>query len=165
MPWHNKQKFLVHLYTRAAALQDPEYRAILYELTGCTSATHPSLTQWHFDQVMARVEGLLDYRIAEGVVPPPPPGRIRALRYWRTRCPTGGAINSRQSAKITELWDLLLPHLPEDSRTDGYLAAIASKACGYRVASRWDLKAWQAGLLIDALRDRLTHALKKETAA
>jgi hypothetical protein len=44
-------------------------------------------------------------------------------------------------------------------------AAIASHACGFRVKSRWELQAWQAGILIDALKDRISHAISRRVAA
>jgi len=155
---------MVHLYKDAATLSDPDYRQVLGEISGCQSAKHPGLTQWHFDQVMAHLEGLLHYRIQEGIVSPPDRRRISNLFHWRRRLPTGGGLNSRQANRIRELWTDLVPYLPDAERTDNYLTGIAAKATGYRCADVWHLKAWQAGLLIDALRDRLHYAVRRGDA-
>jgi len=163
MAWHSKQKALVHIYADAARLADAEYRQLIQDVAGCRSAAFPSLTQWHFDQVMARIEGLLDYRVAEGIVPRPAEGKISTLNYWRRRLPESGGQNARQIHKVRELWAELCPRLPEEQRTDEYLNAIAGRACGARVRSIWELKAWQAAALIDALRDRLHYAVRRDT--
>jgi hypothetical protein len=160
MAWTNRQKSLVHIYKAAADLPDQDYRAILHEVGGCDSAAHPALTQYHFEHIMARIETILDYRVAEGIVPSPNPKYISNLRTWRTRIPQGRGANSRLTHKLRTLWCELAQHLPEDDRTDTYLAAIASRACHCRVRDpRWDIQAWQASLVIEALKDRLRHAL------
>jgi hypothetical protein len=159
--WKNPQKGLVHKYAAAAGLADAEYRHLLYEVTGCRSARHPALTQHDFDHVMARLEALLAYRIAEGFVARPPSSKISDLVYWRRRLPSVGDQNSRQAFRIRQLWDMLRPHLPEPQQTDAYLAGMASRACGIHIESVWHLRRWQAAALIDALRDRLHYATRQ----
>jgi len=151
----------VQMYRKAAQLPDAEYRALLFDLTDCRSSTHRALTQWHFDQVMAHLEARLWYRVDEGFVPAPTHRRFRNRMYWRRRCPKQGEMNSRQRHRIFRYWDELQPHLPESQRCLDYLRAIAEKACGYRIADFWQLKSWQANLLITALQDRLHYAVRQ----
>jgi hypothetical protein len=161
MSWSRKQKFLVHMYAAAAELPDQHYRQILFEVSGCRSAKHPALTQFHFDQVMAKLEARLDYAVAEGLVEAPPRDRIADLQYWRRRLPATGAENSRHAHRIAETWDQLRPYLPEDQRTDDYLLGIARFACQCQIPDLGHLQAWQASRLIDALKDRLAHAVRR----
>ena len=162
MPWTKQQKALVHIYADAAKMPDQAYRAILHDVADAGSAAAPWLTQYHFDQVMARVEARLEYAIAEAFVPRPAAGRIRDLGYWRRRLPGPADTNSRQIHVIDVLWHQLRQRLPEPDRTDDYLCRIASRACGVRISSRHGLRAWQAGLLIDALKDRLSYAIREK---
>lgn len=163
MSWTNQQKRLVHRYARAAAIPDQIYRAILHDVSGCRSAAHPGLTQYAFEHVMARLEGRLDAAVQEGVVQRP--AWVRDLWHWRHRLPPTGALNSRHSHLIRDLWDLLIPHLSPEQCTQAYLAGIASKSCGTRIDSVWECTAWQAGLVIDALRDRLRYATRSQPSA
>lgn len=159
MAWTNHQKALLQLYRRSARLPDLPYRGLLHEVAGVRTSTHRGLTQYHYDQVMARIEGLLDCRIAEGLCPPPASPRIANLHYWRNRLPRVGAANTRQIHRLYDLWRTLRPILPDNQRTDGYLLAVASRACGSPIAALTSLTASQAGLLLEALKDRLAHAL------
>jgi hypothetical protein len=156
MSWTKHQIITLQQYRRHARLPDCDYRGILKEVSGAFSSKDAGLTNWHFDQVMARVEARLEYRIHEGFVPAP--AGIR-LDYWRRRLPQGGEPNSRQWHRIWHLWDALREHLPPEQQTTDYLAAIAARACGYHVQDVHAIRAWQAGLLVDALRDRLHYAL------
>jgi len=157
MSWSRHQIITVQIYRRYARLQDQEYRFLLKTHTGTTSSRDPGLTNWRFDGFMAALEARLEREIEEGVVPAPAGVK---LGYWRARLPKGGAANSRYLARIEALWTELCPLLPLQSRTPEYLAGIATHACGYRVREMHDVKAWQARLVIDALRDRLQYALK-----
>lgn len=159
--WSNRQKFLVHLYARAAGLAAPEYRAILHAATAAHSAADRSLTQYHFDQAMAQLEAVLDYRIQEGFVPAPDPRRIRSLGHWRRRLSSGAQVNARHLHVLLDLWHQLSPHLTESQRSDAYLLAIAAKACGAPVADLCALRAHQAGIVCSALRDRLHYAIRR----
>jgi len=160
MPWNRRQIIKLQIYKRAAALSDPDYRDLLAEVTGARSSTEPGNTQWHYDQVMAKIEAILDYRVQEGIVGPPPKHQVPRLTYWRGRLATGGAMNARQRYRIDKLWAQLCQYLPPDQRTPRYLAGIASQASASRVRDTYSLKAWQASMLIDALKDRLRHALR-----
>jgi hypothetical protein len=160
MAWTNKQKFLAHLYCQAAELSDQDYRDLLYQASGCRSAAHPGLTQHNFDTFMARLEGVLWQRVEEGVVERPDERRIPNLAYWRNRCPAAGEANSRQIHEIYDWWYRLQPYLDTEKRTVEYLRAIAAKATGRKVASIPQLHAWQAGVVIEAIKDRLRWALK-----
>lgn len=155
--WSKKQKYLVHLYARAAALPDADYRALLRDVTGSSSSAERRLDQRAFDQAMARFEGVLEYRIAEGLASQPATTSIPDLRHWRDRLSTSDAT-TRKSWEVRVLWERLLPFLHDSQRSDSYLLAIASKACGMQLSSPWSLADWQASRLIDALRDRLSYA-------
>ena len=157
------QKSIVQMYRRAAAIPDQMYRDILWHACGVRTSTDPGLTQRDFDVVMAQLEARLWNAVDEGIVPVPAARRISQRQYWRNRLSRqeSGGMNSRHAHRIQELWETLTPHLPGSERTDAYLCGIASRACGLRIEDRWTLKAWQAGLLIDALRDRLHYALRR----
>jgi len=166
-PHKNKQGYrvpgqigLVKMYQKAAGISDPEYRQLLEEITGHTTSTAPALTQYHFDMFMPALELRLHYRVANGLVPEPASRRMSNLWYWRRRCPATGNENSRQRWKIGAIWKQLQPYLPPERRTDAYLAGIAAHACGARIANAYELKAWQAHMLIEALKDRLHYAAR-----
>ena len=161
MAWTRSQIITVQKYRRWAGLADLEYRGLLKEITGAFSSREPHLTNWHFDNFMASIEARLAREIEEGVVPAPAGVK---LCYWRARCPRDGQMNSRYKSKIDVLWAQLCPLLPDTSRTKDYLAAIATHACGYPIRDIYQVKAWQARLLIEALRDRLQHGLKAAAA-
>ena len=161
MPLSNQQKCLVHRYARAAQLTDLEYRAILRRHAGVASCSDPEFSQSGYDETMAGLEAILEARLASGVVPPP--GRaIRDLCYWRRRR-SGGRINSRQYHAITQAWRALLPSLPKDKRTPEYLAAIVAKATGRRDVGASALSSRDAGLVLDALKDRLHYAHREQS--
>ena len=160
MAWQNKQKFLVHLYRSAAALDDQDYRELLHHVSGCRSAAHPALTQFHFDRFMAQLEGILWQRVQEGVVPAPDSRKIKDLWYWRHKLPATGRINSRQIHEIHDWWYKLSIYLPAEQRTPEYLHAIAKHATGRAIKSLSELSAHGAGLVIEAVKDRLRWALK-----
>ena len=159
MAWSKRQKYLVHLYPQLAGLADVERRRVLSDATGQASAADPRLTQRDFDRVMAQYEALLDYRVQEGFVPAPPKSKIPNIRHWRNRLAGPGEMNTRLRHKMLGLWKRLIPFLPPEERNFRYLGRIASKACGQRDNEIWELKAWQAGLTIEALKDRLSYAL------
>ena len=174
MAWSNRQKGIAHIYKAAAQLSDTDYRCMLREVSGAMSAKHPALTQGHFDQFMGRIETVLADRVHRGVIPKPASRKISSLRYWRNRLPAPGEMNSRQRHKIISepsgddpggLWNRLQEFLPEEERTMRYLCGIASQACGYHVSDFWKLKAWQANLLVEALKDRLKYAVSNHEAA
>jgi hypothetical protein len=163
MAWSKRQKQLVHQYARWAGLPSQEYRALLERVSGCASAAHPALTEYHFEQFMARLETILDSRVAEQLVQPPAAWRSRT--YWRDRLPKTGQANSRQIHEIYDWWYKLQPYLDQGKRNPGYLRAIAANACRLRgLRAVPDLTGWQAGLVIEALKDRLRWALKDRNA-
>ena len=163
MAWTARQKQLVHQYARWAQLPVQEYRALLEQVSGCASSAHPALTQYHFDQFMARIETVLDYRVQEQIVPLPSAWRSRS--YWRNRLPEDGQANSRQIHEIYDWWYKLQPYMPQDRRNAGYLRALAARACRVKwVGAITDLTGKQAGQVIEALKDRLRWALKDRSA-
>ena len=164
MPLRQEQKVLIHEYQRAGQIPDLEYRAILVSSTGgrCRSAADKDFPQDGFEIAMARLEALVFNRVAEGVVRSPI-GRsryIRSERYWRNRLPGDARINTRQRYAIDELWRNLQAHLPESARTEAYIVGIVEKATGKPFAGWSTVSKHDAGLVIDALRDRLAWAIR-----
>ena len=156
------QKMLLHIYAAAARLPDPIYRDYLLRSAGVSSATDRGLTQSGFDCAMATLETVLFQRVHAGEVANPI-GRnlyIRSEFHWRLKQPRPGMINSRQAHKIEELWTRLLGYLAWDDRNLLYLGGIIRKATGKADPGYSCLTASEADHLIDALNDRLAHALK-----
>jgi len=91
--------------------------------------------------------------------------------YWRQKLPADrGGANSRQIWKLRELWTLLQDYLPEAEQADSYLAAIISRTApddGPQSLLEGTSLAWhritaqQAHRAIEALKDRLAHAVRK----
>ena len=162
--WSRNQVIKVQIYRRAAGLAEVDYRHLLKTHTGAFSSKAKTLTQFDFDTFMPVLEMKVEdhHRATET----PLPKQIGKIRYWRTRCPRNGSINSRQRRKIFAIWEELKPHLAEQPADEmAYLAHIAQQACGYRIPSVWDMKAWQASLLIEALKDRLQHETTRRKAS
>jgi len=160
MAWTNRQKGIVKTYQRYAGMADPEYRALLHEITGATSSRDTHLCQFHFDCVMPLLEIRAHLAETNGCTAGRKPANLTDWYYWRDRSPARGKASTRELWKIAQLWDLLTPHLPESARTHQYLCAIAAHAIGHRqVEHLHELTIAQAGMLIEALFDRLAHAL------
>lgn len=159
----NKQKMLLHIYAGAAGLEDPVYRDILLHAAGVSSASDRSLTQSGFEQAMAALETVLFLRVhAREVKNPIGHSRyIQSEYYWRRRLPREGLISRRQAYKIEELWILLQRYLPEEDRNLVYLGGIVRKATGKTDPGYTCLTSKEADCLIDALKDRLAHALHR----
>lgn len=158
----HSQKMLLHIYAQAADLSDPTYRNYLAQAAGVASAADPAFTQDGFDVAMAALETVLFQRVDAGEVEDPR-GRNRYIRdefYWRNKLPRSGLINSRQAHRIKELWGRLCEWLPPEQRNLDYLGAIVRKSTGKRDPGWSALTSYQASHLIDALQDRLAHALK-----
>ena len=178
MPWSNDkidaatgrricgQKSIAHKYKGLARLEDQEYRGILIAAAGprrdgSRSAADKDLTQRAFDVFMAMVEYRLERNIQEGVCQEP---RSINLRYWRNRLPASGMSNSREHHEIRDWWYKLQPYIEPAKRNPDYLHAIAAHACGLgHVDSITHLTSLQAGLTIEAVKDRLRWALRKGT--
>lgn len=155
----NQQKSLLHKYARAARLQEPIYRSILKAHAGVASAADPDMTQSGFEGAMAALETVLWERVAAGDAAPP--ARI-ARDYWRRRADrnTPGRVNSRQYHKIMQIWAQLGEWMPDGSRTPEYFAGIIHRATGKNDIGVTALSASQAWSVIEALKDRLSHAIR-----
>lgn len=159
---HASQKMLLHVYAGAARLSDPTYRNYLAAAAGVNSAADPSMSQSGFEAAMAALETVLFQRVAAGEVPDPR-GRNRYIRsefYWRDKLPKAGLINSRQAHRIEGLWIALCNWLPPEQRNLEYLGRIVRKATGKRDPGITALTDREAGCLIDALKDRIAHAIR-----
>jgi hypothetical protein len=156
--WQEGQIATARKYQILAGMDDQDLRIIIREVSGQLNEQSPKLTQHHFDRLMVRLE----MRVAEAVEAGTaawPPGFKPC--YWRLRN-QAGHINHRQSREIRELWENLVTYLPETDRTEAYLLAIAKHGCGRKVESIHRLTGWQASNVIDALKDRLRHAMAKD---
>lgn len=157
-----KQKFLLHHYARAAALEEPHYRALLQANAHVPSAADRRFAQDGFDRAMAALESLLFDRVERGIVLDPLSRGdrwIRSRTHWQRRLPAAGLINTRQAHKIAELWARLQESLPPASRQLSYLCGIIHKSTGKRDIAVHALTNREADHLIDALVDRLGHAV------
>ena len=154
------QKMLIHVYKDAAGLSDPAYRDILKCAAGVPSCADRHFHQRDFEKVMAALETLLWQRVDLGEVRHPRSRYIRDEYHWRGKVTRPGLVNSRQLHKIDQLWNQLREWLPTDQLTTDYLLRIIHKATGRAVVGTGHLTAREAGHLIDALQDRLAHAIK-----
>lgn len=168
-----QQKMYVHIYADAAMLSNAEYRALLVRHSGCSTAADPDFGQRGFDQVMAALETILFQRVDSGLVRNPI-GRSRWIRsrdYWRRRtlAARNGLINSRQLHKIQALWRMLAPAagFPEPESHDAirYLGGLIARATGRSAVGDTALTAGEAACVLDALQDRLSHALQTPAPA
>jgi len=159
MSWSNREKAIVKRYQRAAGLPDQLYRTLLYEQCGAMSSTHPKLTQGQFDRFMPFMELKLEEAVNAGRATWPDGMRPD---YWRKRSPQKGEVNSRQTRKIWELWGQLKQvdqSVPGDAVT--YMVGMAKHACCCQITDFFKMRAWQANLLIEALKGRIAEALKR----
>ena len=165
---NRKQIVTIQKYKRWAQLDDPTYRDLLDRAAGVRSSK--LLDQVSFERTMGWLETLLFDRVDAGIVAAPA-GVIRT--YWRDKLPTEGMINSRLRYTMERWWTLLVDYLPEDERNETYLAGIIRKAAGKALAGilhegclQWEQVPKYAGLLcLEAIKDRLRHAVPKGAAA
>ena len=156
-----KEKALIHIYAAAAELQEAEYRQMLREHTGFSSCADAEFSHHHCDVALAMLEACLFARVAEGAVPDPRgySKHIRDEFYFRSKLSPHGKINARQFRLINNLYNQLSEFV-EDARADrGYLCAIIVKSVGRSVAIH-NLSSAQAGMVINALRDRFDYAMR-----
>jgi len=165
MPWSNAHKRILHAYRRYAGWDDDYYHERLEDHTGCRSSTDHRLDQEDFDAFMPVLESAAHLCHVNGRGHGRTPKRGMNWHYWRDRRPPDGQASTRQARKIwtllRELGDIIgHPHDPVT-----YLRGILEQAHG----GDWppsslvsDLLAWQAGLLIEALRDRTEHARRRK---
>jgi hypothetical protein len=159
--WTNLQKGIVKSYQRYAGMDDVTYRTLLHEATGATSSRDRHLTQFHFDAFMPTLEIRAHLADTNGVTVGRRPPKLTDWYHWRHRAPARGKANSRELYRIARLWETLSPCLPESQRTHDYLCGIAAHAVGHQVEHLHELTVAQAGSLIEALKDRLAHALRR----
>ena len=161
---HNSQKALIHIYKNAAQLPEQTYRDLLLRIAGVPSAADRRFSQGAFDHVMAALETVLFQRVHARQVPDPRRSvrRIGKEYYWRERCPATGYANSRQVNRIMQLWTQLTEFLPDGQCAPDYLARVVHKATGRHVPGLQHLKSNEAGHIIDALKDRLSYAIKQQ---
>lgn len=161
MAWSNAQKGIIKAYQRYAGMSDPDYRDLLHTYAAATSSRDAHLTQFHFDAIMPLVETRAHLAETNGLARGRRPSKLSNWYYWRNRAPGKGSASTRELWKIRELWDQLIPYLPESERCDSYLLAIASHATGRKVEHLHDLRVPEALSLIEALKDRLAHAIRR----
>ncbi len=152
---------LIHIYKHAAGLSQPAYRQILRTHAGVFSSADPDMSQSGFELVMAALETILWQRVDTADAPPPKSRFITSRWRWRERLPAPGKINSRQYRKIMQQWNQLAEFLPPGQATPAYFAGIVSHATGRPDLGASALTSAQAGMVIDALTDRLNHAIRQ----
>ena len=155
------EKKLIHIYAHAAGITEREYRALLVEASGKESSADMEFNHADADRVLAALEALLFDRVARAVVQDPR-GRspwIKDEYHFRKKASGPGAATSRQRWKIDALWSQLCDFLrPGDQRLD-YLSRIIAKSVG-RPTPLDLLTTSQAAAVIEALQDRLRHAIQ-----
>lgn len=161
MPWSNAQKACIKQYQRYAGMADADYRDLLHTYTGATSSRDAHLTQFHFDAVMPLIETRAHLAEANGLARGRRPAHLSNWYYWRNRAPGKGKASPRELWKIGQIWEQLCPHLPESERTHAYECAVASHATGRKIEHLHDLTIAEALSLIEALKDRLAHAVRR----
>ncbi len=164
----NTEKMLLHIYKDAAAMKELEYRQLLLSCSGVESSADRLFDDVHFRAAMARLETILFTRFADGLIPNPR-GRnpyIRIETYWRDqlrKVDPPGRITSAQVGRITIRWNELAGPLGEKWNVN-YFAAIVARATGKRDVAATALTSAEAKNVIDALQDKLKHALAKVSA-
>ena len=187
----SSQKALLHVYPDLAGLAELERRQLLERAAGVVSSSDPRLDQEGFERAMASYEAVLWDRVERKVVADPracrkcgrpmrmvqagfgecPEGCGRRKvyawhpRHWRNKLPQGHGANSRQIWKLRQVWGLLKDFLPEEQRTEDYLAAMIATATGQSLqvhgAFPWHtLTSRQCHLAIEACKDRLSYAVR-----
>lgn len=162
------EKKLIHIYAHAAGLTDPEYRAILQEITGKFSCADMEFSHADCDRALAALEGVLFDRVARGLMPSPL-GRSRFIRsewHFRERVArvSSGLLSPRHEHRILQLWSQLSEFLDDPRCRDDYLAAIVRKSTGVSKPLA-ALTRSEAQSVLNALSDRLRYALKTSLAA
>lgn len=163
----NSQKVMLHVYARAAGISEPAYRNVLRQQAGCVSAADTDFTQSGWEQCMAALESILFARVDAGQVSDPMRRYSRWIRertYWRDRLPKRGAATSRQLHRIRELWAVLQTCLPPDRRGLDYLSGIIRQSVNRNV-DLTHLSYAEAAFVINALQDRVTHAVSDHARA
>lgn len=165
MSWTNRQKGILQMYRRYAGLTDGEYGEILYGVSGQRSSRAGELGQYQFDRVMALAETRAHLAEVNGCAVGKRPGRIQDWRYWRNRCPSLGAVTSRQLHKIGEWWEICCEWLPKGNRTAQYLLEVAEGACGRELKSLDGLTEGQARVTIEALKSMQRRLVRQANQA
>lgn len=167
----NKQKATLAIYRKTADMAEQEYRAMLFQLTGCRSSTDRRFTDRDFAEVMAAMELRVAEKWGRGEIDHLPTG-VGNLNYWRSQLPEAGQINSRKLRLIyglhADLAKVSLVKTDAASRAT-YLVAMAKQALGTTpiaqdraagIKQLTDLTDTEANLLISALRARLAQEIR-----
>lgn len=164
MPWSSQQKRILQAYRRYAGWDDDYYHERLHDHTGQRSSQSFRLDQEDFDVFMPVVEVAAHLAHVNGRGNGRTPKRDMDWHYWRNRRPPDGQANSRQLRKIWALLGGLGDLIGRPSDPVDYLRGILEHAHGGDwppSGSLQDLLAWQAGLIIEALKDRVDHATRR----
>ena len=159
-----KEKALLNIYREAAKMKELEYRQLLLSCSGCESLRDDAFDPVHFRAAMARLETLLFARVAEGLIPNPR-GRnqyIRSETYWREQArkvDLPGFMTSAQKARIDELLACLQKPLGAQYNAN-YIGGIVARATRRRPGDGRPLTNAEARNVIDALQDKLKHAVR-----
>jgi len=157
--WKESQLRKFKQYVRLCKMDMGEARQLLYHCVGAMNEESPELKQVDFDDVMAAIETELEARVKAGTSSVP---QYIHLQYWRQRHPNQGAVNTRESHLIFNLWNELKEYFSSEKRTMQYLIGFAAHVCGLnRGKAINDLSAREALKVIDALRKRIKQEQKR----
>jgi hypothetical protein len=165
MAWSQEQIRRIQQYRRLAGLEDGAYRDLLERVTKChaRSSKDPSLlAKSDFDAVIIELETRWEYRVQEGFVEAP---KKLSLRYYRDKIlpRDTGLTTEEQVRKVYATWDELKIYLDPQKRTVGYLYGIARNSLRTNVSNIRELDSAQLVYLIEALRDKLKWAKKRDS--
>lgn len=164
MAWSQEQIRRIQQYRRLAGLEDGAYRDLLERVTKChaRSSKDPNLLpKADFDAVIIDLETRWEYRVQEGFVEAP---KKLSLRYYRDKIlpRDTGLTTEEQVRKVYATWDELKIYLEPQKRTVGYLYGIARNSLRANVSNIRELDSAQLVYLIEALRDKLKWAKKRD---
>ena len=168
----NKQKATLAIYRKTAEMSEQEYRATLFQLTGCRSSTDKRFTDRDFAEVMAVMELRVAEKWGRGEIDNLPTG-VGNLNYWRSQLPPAGQVNSRKLHLIYALHaDLAkVSQVKTDAASRAaYLVAMLAQALGTTpiaqdraaaIKQLTDITDTESNLLIAALKSRISQEIRK----
>ena len=157
--WKARQLKKFRQYAKFADMNPCESRIFLSKtLNMAIQEEDPTLTQKHFDLVMAELEAELELRISQGEVAKP--AKIK-LTYWRDRKPQGRESNSRETHKVWDVWFELQKYLDKEKQQVSYLLGILSHACNKTITAVSNMTTGETWLAIEALKGRLKQEKEK----
>lgn len=151
MGWTLQQIRRIHSLKTAAGLTDPEYRNLLRICCRTMETSKdPRLDDGDFSRAIERLQRELDYRVAEGIVPPP---------KWR-KAPAKLATQ----AQIRMCFGLIheLNSITGEKYDRSYILGVASRCAGREIRNIDRMLRPTAKMTIDALKDAVERARSRQ---